>query len=84
MYKTVLVFSFKIYSNKFYSIIKILNTTFLSFTTLKSKIALENSRVGNFITDYCTLHFRETLKTSRGQRLIDVIRSYVRFPHTFL
>lgn len=40
MYKTVLVFSFKIYSNEFYSIIKILNTTFLSFTTLKSKIAL--------------------------------------------
>lgn len=40
MYITVLVFSFKIYSNEFYSIIKILNTTFLSFTTLKSKIAL--------------------------------------------
>lgn len=40
MYKTVLVFSFKIYSNEFYSIIKILNTTFLSFTTLKGKIAL--------------------------------------------
>lgn len=38
MYITVLVFSFKIYSNEFYSIIKILNTTFLSFTTLKSKI----------------------------------------------
>lgn len=40
MYITVLVFSFKIYSNEFYSIIKILNTTFFSFTTLKSKIAL--------------------------------------------
>lgn len=50
----------KFYSNEFYSIIKILNTTFLSFTTPKNKGALSNSRVGNLSTDYCTLQFKES------------------------